>query len=505
MKAEAPSPWAVAGVVATLVAGVALRVWTTSDLWFDEALSVNISRLGFGDIAGALGQDGHPPLFYYLLHAWMSVFGTGDVAVRALSGVISIATLPVAWYAGRRLGGPRVAWATLLIVASSPFAIRYATEARMYSLVILLVFAGYLALRRALESPTIPRLALVAVITAALAYTQYWDLYLIGLVAVGVAWCAWRGAPAGRPAARRVLLAIVIGSATFLAWLPTFLDQVRHTGTPWGNEQFPWVAFARGVFDFAGTEENGEAFVLLVALVVLPLLAIFGQGTDGRRIELDLRTRPLVRWEALAGFGTLFVGAGLSYVAGTTFEPRYAATVFALVALVMAAGVAVFLDRRVFAGVLAFVVLLGLAGGVRNATTQRTQAGEIAAVIEAESEPGDVVVYCPDQLGPAVSRLLTETPGLVQMTYPDGARPERVDWTDYRERIDGGDPAAFVDDALERAGTNRIWYVNVLINHVETACGGVGAALDAARPGVLRVANDPSIFEFGNLVEYPEP
>src|SRR2546422_7089870 len=43
---------------------------------------------------------------------------------------------------------------TLVVVASSPFAIRYATEARMYSLVGLLVLAGFLALSKALQKPT---------------------------------------------------------------------------------------------------------------------------------------------------------------------------------------------------------------------------------------------------------------------------------------------------------------------------------------------------------------
>jgi len=51
----------------------------------------------------ALRHDGVPPLYYLLLHAWIGVFGDGDVAVRALSGAISVATLPVAWLAGWRV------------------------------------------------------------------------------------------------------------------------------------------------------------------------------------------------------------------------------------------------------------------------------------------------------------------------------------------------------------------------------------------------------------------
>ena len=496
--------WAAVGIVLVLVASALLRFVARSDLWFDEALSVNISRLALGDIADALRQDGHPPLYYYLLHGWMSVFGTGNVAVRALSGVVSLATLPVAWFAGRRLGGPRAAWATLIVVATSPFAFRYATEARMYSLVMLLVFLGYLALRRALDEPTFLWLAAVVVLVAALALTQYWDLYLLAVVFVGLAYRSWRAPPGpARSAARRVTIAFVAGSAAFLIWVPVFLDQIRHTGTPWGDAEFPWVAFARGIVDFSGSDENGEAPVLLVAIIILALLAIFGRGLDRRRVELDLRTRPEARWEAAAGFGALLIGGGLSYVGGTTFEPRYAATVFPLVALVIGYGATVFLDRRTFAGVLAFVAVLGLVGGVRNATDQRTQAGEIADVIRAEAEPGDVVAYCPDQLGPAVSRLIRDSAGLVQMTYPDSTRPERVNWTDYRERIDARDPAQFAAKVVERAGPHRVWYVSALINHVERACGAVGASLDAARPSAVRIVANPDLFEFGNLIEYP--
>ena len=119
-------------VAVAVVAGLVLRFWTTSHLWLDEALSVDIARLPLADIGSALRQDGHPPLYYYLLHEWMLVFGQGDAAVRALSGVIGLATLPLGWLAGRRVGGPRTGWAFIVLLSLSPFAIRYSTETRMY-------------------------------------------------------------------------------------------------------------------------------------------------------------------------------------------------------------------------------------------------------------------------------------------------------------------------------------------------------------------------------------
>ena len=174
---------AVISVAAVVGVGVALRFLTKSDLWLDEALSVNIAQLPIKEIPDALRQDGAPPLFYFLLHFWIKIFGLSDEAVRSFSGLLAVAALPLAYLAGNRLGGQRnqgrsLGLAALVVLASSPFAIRYATEARMYSLIIFLVFWAYLALRRALESPSLSRLAVVALVTALLLYTQYWSIYL---------------------------------------------------------------------------------------------------------------------------------------------------------------------------------------------------------------------------------------------------------------------------------------------------------------------------------------
>ena len=130
-----------------LAAGVALRFRAPAGLWLDEAQSVAIAREPPGSgLVEALRRDGSPPLYYLLLHAWMRLFGDGDPAVRALSGVLSVAALPLAWLAGRRVAGRWAGVAALLITATNPWMVRYATETRMYALLVLLVLAGLLAL-----------------------------------------------------------------------------------------------------------------------------------------------------------------------------------------------------------------------------------------------------------------------------------------------------------------------------------------------------------------------
>src|SRR5450759_5280429 len=95
-----------AAAVAVLLAGVVLRFVAHTHLWLDEAQSVAIARLPLPGLFAALRQDGSPPLYYLLLHYWMGWFGTGDnIAVRALSGVISVATLPPFYLLARRTIG----------------------------------------------------------------------------------------------------------------------------------------------------------------------------------------------------------------------------------------------------------------------------------------------------------------------------------------------------------------------------------------------------------------
>ena len=430
------------GVGAVLVAAVVLRFTTRSDLWLDEALTANIAGLPLDEIPDALRHDGFPPLFYWLLHLWTSVVGDGDVAVRALPGVTAVAAIPVAWAAGRRLGGDsRTAWAATLVVAMSPFAIRYATEARMYALLSLLVLLGYLAVTRALERPSAGWLVAVAAVVAALVLLHYWALYLVVVVlgAVGGRWIRSRD-----PAALRVVIAGGAGALALVPWLGVLRYQLEHTGTPWTEGTNPFTAVTSSIAAWGG----GRGVLARVLGVVLVALAAWA----------------VVRWPpsrivAAIGGGTFVLAVAVGTVTGSAFQPRYTAVVAPLVALLAAAGLARLPDARLAAAALVVVLVLGFVGGVREARLQRTQGGEVAAMIDAEAGPGDVVAYCPDQLGPATSRHLPDD--FRQEPFPLQGDPRFVDWVDYEERNEDADPAAFAADVLQQADDSggRVWYV----------------------------------------------
>ena len=505
----------VAGSIA-IVAGVVLRFWAPTALWLDEALSVNIARLPLGHIPQALSHDGAPPLYYVLLHFWMALFGRSDLAVRSLSGLTSVVSLPFFWVAGRRLGGRKVAWVTFFLALTSPFAINYATSARMYSLMILLSLLGYLAISRAFENPTPGRLLGVAAVTAALLYTHYWGLYL---VVVAGAWVAWRVRTTGR--GRTVLRAMLGGVVLWLPWAPVFAYQTLHTGTPWTTAASPGDLL--GVFiDYSGSGPWGG--LLMFASFALFLLGTFGRtavpGTvvsvedpDGftRRVPagpavvLELRPRPGMAPLVGVAFATLLIAVVLGAIANAAFVARYTAVVLPLFLLVVATGVAVIPGRAFRTGCMVVLSVAGLLTGLGENGQQRTEATRVAAILNAQAQPGDVVVYCPDQLGPAVDRLL-QVPSVDEMTFPRAIGPQRVDWVDYRKVIAATDVERFAQEALARLTTGHtLWLVwRDGYPALGGDCGYVKSWLDLLHsPGVTVVReNGGTYYEYENLVRY---
>ena len=478
--------------------GAALRCWSPSHLWLDEALSVNISRLPLADIPDALRHDGAPPLYYVLQHGWMRLFGSGDVAARLLSGALAVAALPVMWFAGRRAGTRATGWSALVLLASSPFAVRYATEARMYSLVMLLFLLGYLALVRALERPSLPRLAAVTLVTGALLLSHYWAIYLLVLVLVLLVHRVRRGP--GAVEARRALIAVLAGTLLFLPWLPTFLYQLAHTGTPWGNR--PTAGHIVRAIDEFGGGRGPVAPISSLLFLALALLGLFGRSVDRHRLELDLRTRPQGRALGVVAFGTVAIGVAVGIISGATFANRYAALALPPFVLLAALGTDTLGDPRVRRWTLAVVSVLGLWTGAVTSANERTTAGEVAAAIKANAAPGDVVAYCPDQLGPGVSRLLPDR--FHQVAFPRGTGPERVDWVDYADVNQAADPAPFAELLLRRAGPRDIWMVwSPGYRTFGPKCEAINETLEKRRPEPervvrvkLRFAEHPGLIRF---------
>ena len=501
-------PWSVAALWALLgglvTAGVVTRFVAPPELWLDEAQSVAIAHLPLPQLFAALEQDGSPPLYYLLLHVWTALFGTSATAVRSLSGVISVLTLPLAWYVARRLVGRRAAAALVVLLATSPFLIRYASETRMYALLVLLTVLGIGAGTAVVRRPGAGPVLAFGAVTGALLLTHVWAFHVVAVTG-GLALAAL---PLRRGPALRLLAGLALGGLLFSPWLLSFLVQLGHTGTPWAaSPGFAVLPLALEAWQGGGQVRAHVLGTALLLLATVGLLAAAAVRRPGERtVVLSLRPRRSRLLLLALSLGTLLVAGEVSRLTGTAVHDRYTSVAVVAFLALAALGVAALPSPAVRAAALVVVAGLGLATALPQVAKPRTQAGEVARALD-DAAPGDVVVFCPDQLGPAVARLVPPEAGLQLVVYPDLRPADRVDWTDYEARMTSTPSAAVAAHVLQRAGDRSgIWVVTGPGYRVPSTqrCGLLVDALEAARgPAELVVAPDRRIFEDSRLQYLP--
>jgi hypothetical protein len=144
------APWLV--IVITLIGG-GLRVLLldSKGMWLDETFSVWLANHSVVDMLQWIVKVGqHPPLYYLLLHYWIAHNGDTPYQVRLLSALFGTGTIPMIYLIGKRMSGVVMGLAAAVILALSPFNIRFAQETRMYTLLTFNAAVAIYALVRLL-------------------------------------------------------------------------------------------------------------------------------------------------------------------------------------------------------------------------------------------------------------------------------------------------------------------------------------------------------------------
>ncbi len=98
-------------ILILLWAGFFLRLYRidVQNIWWDEARNIDVASRPWLAIAGSPELDIHPPIYFYILHAWTGIFGYSEFAVRSLSAFFGLLSAPLLFVLGRRVGRRRPA------------------------------------------------------------------------------------------------------------------------------------------------------------------------------------------------------------------------------------------------------------------------------------------------------------------------------------------------------------------------------------------------------------
>ena len=238
------------------LAAFALRLAGMGQSMFgDELYTYDIVRQSsLSDVVDAVHDTSITPPLHYVI-AWAAVkVGDPTFWVRVPSLVAGTAAVPVVYLLGRRTVGRSAGLAAAAILAFSPFALFYSTEARAYATLVLLIALSTLFLLAALESRDRRLWLAFAVCSCAALYAHYTAVFPL---AAQLAWALW----ARRARAREILAAHALVGIGYLPWLPSYLDQRHNSGIEAIEVFAPFTA--RVVGESLGKLVPGDPFVAL--------------------------------------------------------------------------------------------------------------------------------------------------------------------------------------------------------------------------------------------------
>jgi hypothetical protein len=173
-------------------------------------------RLGLGAVTSVLKRNVHLPFYFYLMHYWIGWFGTSEWLLRFPSALFGALIAVMIFVLGRQLFNPFIGLVSSMLLAFSPEEVYFSQQARMYSLLALLVVSStYLIALAARRSNNNWIYFLYATISVAGLYTHYEYVFCLAAQTAYI----WIASPLGRQNKSRWLTTQFIIAAAFLPWI----------------------------------------------------------------------------------------------------------------------------------------------------------------------------------------------------------------------------------------------------------------------------------------------
>lgn len=272
--------WAILFII---ILATALRFYgiTRRGLWLDEFTSIEISTKALLDILAGVGFNQHtPPLYYCVLHGWFLLFPTSEFSLRVFSVVIDLLNVGLICIVFSHFRSRQSGLLTGVLYAISPYAIYYAQEGRMYTMLVFWVLLSCVITQAWLKRPGLIIESLFIGCATAGLYTHYYFTFFLCTLGASMLWSV----RLQRCLVPRLLCVFLIISLLFLPWL-----QVVHSLVAGDGQTFR------------------KFFLLVVPYTFFRFVAGYGILPLTVSAKLNVSETILSNWYLLAGYCGVFV------------------------------------------------------------------------------------------------------------------------------------------------------------------------------------------------------
>ncbi|MCK4436380.1 glycosyltransferase family 39 protein [bacterium] len=385
-----------------LLLGTFLRLHQigSKSLWLDEACSLSRAEKAFLPMIKDIAKnDAHPPLYNALLHFWVYE-GRGEGWMRGLSSLFGILTILVIYKFASFLFGRRVGLISALIIAFSSYQVFYAQEARLQTLVTLLILLSlYFFYRSLKEGRTVFWLAFILFTILSL-YTFFYSFFilLVENIFFFLNFKRYRNA-------FKIFIISQIGILLlFLPWMPVLAQRmqlagVRHSFSPPFSTLLSnaWRTFSQFTLGYSVLGESRPE-ILLGTLVVLAFLflSLLRAFKERNLLLLKQKNILLLLWLFLPLLAALLIPLKVH-----SFQSKHIIFASPAYYILIALGLTKLKSHKVSAALLLTLFALNLVSlhiyYLRDFVKEDWRSA--AKYVEENSQPRDLILFHPNYIG----------------------------------------------------------------------------------------------------------
>ncbi len=431
----------------TLTAALSSYRLAAKGLWHDEAFTLAVASSDGNTFWRALASGESFAGLYYSIIRLLSPLWQNEATLRAPSVVFAVLSALTCYIVARRLFGWWVAVGSALLLSVNVFFIRYAQEARAYTLVLWLVTLATWSLIRAVERPTWSRWLGFGAISALAVYAHFFAALVLASHVVSL--LVHRSLVPWRKVAGAVGL-----SAALVLPLAAVLLSTNSGGRPL-LRQTPIPVLIRDLAGVVPTRLGVLQGLIYALCCVAALAAYLRQRRENRDPFLQWRYTLLVCWIAVP----IALAAVVSLI-WPIFVTRY--FVVCLPALVLLVAVGLSMVRPAAQVALLLVVLTSAVQGLGIYYAQHYKEGEnwraLVQHVADDAERGDRVIFLSHFGRRPFEYYLTRHPGLASSLTPEYPS---IPWGDYPPAVGEAHIGAASAQAreLEDDPPARVWVV----------------------------------------------
>lgn len=247
-------------------------------LWFDEGISVKIAQLPVLSLLKFLYSDVHPPLYFYLLHYWIKLFGSSETAVRFLSLFFGELLILYIYLFCRKFLSLRTAVIASVFISISAFLIRYSQETRSYSLLAFLTAASMYYFLSTVAGYKKRYSVLHIIASTLLIYTHVYGFFIIAAQMVFLALYHRR---IDKTTLSITVKNIVVTFVLFLPWAWVLLNQISTVSNGFWIVRPGLSDLADTLKTFNGPVKNDLSLYLsIIIFTIMSLTALYYTGKN---------------------------------------------------------------------------------------------------------------------------------------------------------------------------------------------------------------------------------